>query len=411
MHPFFIFNLEIHFYQPNRPAMKPLIFIPFYLLCLSLAGQSASHDSLIQATVEKYRAHQSLSYTIDYTMKFFDSDEPIHLQSEVFLIRSANDTIFKGSFLYGRQDSVNHYYKYYHPESLYIIDVKHQKITSYDASLQQTSPIHGNIDGNVLRVNFFEPERLLKKLQNTDNTWSATDSAHFLNIHIRYPDDEDFHGKEEHIYIDKNTLTIPIITYQAKYEDQIQQNRWHLKDMTFDRIGEADLAAKVAPYMSTLPVEKYQPRTEADLKLMENGTPAPPLTGHWYPDYTQSAEAPWEKITILDFWYTSCMPCIKTIPHLNRLQEKYSDHLQIIGVNPIEKKEKDSERIARFLQRTPMDYPILFPDEIPAVYNIKAYPTLYILDAQGIVRFSKIGHSEDTFEELDKVISELIQSR
>ena len=181
--------------------------------------------------------------------------------------------------------------------------------------------------------------------------------------------------------------------------------------MAFDQITAADLETKVTPYMQAFEKEAYKPRTEEDFKLLDNGTQAPALSGKWYPDYTTTTELKGGKFLLLDFWYTSCMPCIKTIPHLNRLQEKYKDQLQIIGVNPIENQEKDSERIARFLQRTPMDYPILLPDVIPAAYNIKAYPTLYILDDQGIVRFSKIGHSEDTFEELDKVLGELLEVR
>jgi thiol-disulfide isomerase/thioredoxin len=395
----------------NRFAMKRFLFVPILISWFSLAGQTALQDSMIKATVAKYKAHQSLSFVIDYTMKFFDSDEPISFQSEVFLIKSSADTIFKGSFLYERKDSSNHYLKYYQPADLYIIDVKKEKITSFDASKQQTSPIHGNIDGNVLKVYFFEPDRLLRKLSNPENTFSVTDTAHFLKMHFKFPDDEDFHGKEEAVYIDKNTLTIPRITYQARYQDQIQQNQWQLHHMAFDQITEADLAAQVAPYMQAFEKEAYKPRTEEDFKLLDNGTQAPALSGKWYPDYTTTTELKGEKFLLLDFWYTSCMPCIKTIPHLNRLQEKYRDQLQIIGVNPIENQEKDSERIARFLQRTPMDYPILLPDEIPAAYNIKAYPTLYILDGQGVVQFSKVGHSEDTFEELDKVFSELLEKR
>lgn len=44
-----------------------------------------------------------------------------------------------------------------------------------------------------------------------------------------------------------------------------------------------------------------------------------------------------EKITILEFWATWCVPCIAAMPHLSELAEKYTDVANVIAVNVMER--------------------------------------------------------------------------
>ncbi len=39
------------------------------------------------------------------------------------------------------------------------------------------------------------------------------------------------------------------------------------------------------------------------------------------------------KVVVLDFWATYCPPCLEEIPHLNELQAKYGENLQIVGLH------------------------------------------------------------------------------
>ena len=45
------------------------------------------------------------------------------------------------------------------------------------------------------------------------------------------------------------------------------------------------------------------------------------------------------KVTVLNFWYTDCGPCVTEIPYFNAMQEKYSEELKVLiihRVNPSE---------------------------------------------------------------------------
>jgi thiol-disulfide isomerase/thioredoxin len=39
------------------------------------------------------------------------------------------------------------------------------------------------------------------------------------------------------------------------------------------------------------------------------------------------------RVYVIEFWATWCPPCLRSIPHLSALQQKYSDTLTIVGVN------------------------------------------------------------------------------
>lgn len=388
--------------------MKKIPILPFLFFCFQLFGQSGDNNQLINDVIEKYKSHTSISYDIEYKIKYFDGETPLYITSKVDILKSKTDSIFKGTFAYNRQDSLNNTIKYYQPEKLYVIDLNKQLVTTFNAAENQTFPVTGNMDGSVLETYFLTIDRLHQKLNKAENKQSYLDTADFLKITINYPDDEDFYDCEESIYINKTTKTITKRTYQAKYKDQIQKNHWLINNIVFDRLKNSDFENRVGKYLETFKTEEYKPLTEADYKLLNNGTIAPTLTGKLFPDYEKLVQPGNDRILILDFWYTSCMPCVKTIPHLNRLKEKYSDKIDILGINPVENQEKHKEKITNFLKQTPMDYPILIVEKVPEAYNIRAYPTLYVLDKEGKVRFSKLGLSENIYEELDTILNELI---
>ncbi len=391
--------------------MRRILTLLFLLFCFQVFGQTAENKKLVDDVIKKYNAHKSMSYNIAYMIKYFDDKEPFYINSTVQILKAEKDSIFKAKFVYNRADSFVNFVKYYNPGKLFVIDLKKKMITRFDATQKQISPITGSADGRVLDVYFGKIERLQKKINNPQNSVSYLDLADHLQINIKYPDDEEYHGREEAVFINKTTKAIDKITYEAKYNDQIQQNHWILSNISFDKIQNSDLEKRVAPYFKNYKTEDFKPAPKDHYKLLENEMVAPLLAGKFYPDYKKEVEIGFDKITIFDFWYTSCLPCIKAIPHLNKLKEKYGDKIDIIGINATEKTEKQKDKIDAFLKRTPMNYPILLVDKIPVQYNIQSYPTLYILDKNGKVKFSKAGFTDNMYEELDTILEALIKDQ
>jgi thiol-disulfide isomerase/thioredoxin len=85
------------------------------------------------------------------------------------------------------------------------------------------------------------------------------------------------------------------------------------------------------------------------------------------------------KVTLVNFWATWCPPCRAEIPDLIALQEKYRDHLQIIGIS---EDEDGPEPVKRFAARYGINYPLVMvtPELLKVFSGVYALPTTFVLD-------------------------------
>lgn len=110
------------------------------------------------------------------------------------------------------------------------------------------------------------------------------------------------------------------------------------------------------------------------------------------------------QLVLLDFFYKSCFPCMKALPVLQSLHEKYgSSGLKVIGIDPYDRPKEMEE----FLQKRGVTYEIVFSDKLlPATYHVQGYPTMYLLDEAGKIIHAHTGIGEPTESTLEKVILE-----
>lgn len=386
----------------------------FFLLYIgsSAAAQTVEDKALINEIIQKYNSHKSMAFDINYMMKFFDDEKPIHLDSSVKIERDLDDKAFRSKFAYTRNDSMFQLIKYYDAQNLYIIEHNNKKITKFNTKKKETFPITGNIDGRVIDVYFSKISKVPAAINNPKNTKTYIDSANYIIVKLQFPnkENEDYYDEIEEFFFNKEQKVIDKITYSVKYKDQIQNNQWLLSNITFDAFTSTDLQQNLQQYFNTYTLEDYKPLPEEDYKLLPNKSKAPEIKGFLYPNYTKETDLTFDKIKIIDFWYTSCMPCIQAIPALNQIQEEFKDYVDVLGVNPMETKVKDQERIEKFLKRTPINYDILLVDgAIPKAYNVRAYPTIYIIGTDGKIKYSAMGYSESLHKELNKELKKMIK--
>jgi thiol-disulfide isomerase/thioredoxin len=96
------------------------------------------------------------------------------------------------------------------------------------------------------------------------------------------------------------------------------------------------------------------------------------------------------KVVIVNFWATWCPPCRAEIPDLVALQEKYRDHLQVIGVS---QDEAPPDVVRKFAADHRMNYPIVMstPELEKMFPGISALPTSFIIDKQSRVVQKHVG--------------------
>ena len=99
------------------------------------------------------------------------------------------------------------------------------------------------------------------------------------------------------------------------------------------------------------------------------------------------------KVVLVNFWATWCPPCRKEMPSMNRLAEKLAGKpFAILGVDAGE----SAEEVWAFLRQVPVNFPILLDEEGSSLkpWQVFVFPTSYIIDKQGRLRFGLVGSIE-----------------
>jgi len=126
------------------------------------------------------------------------------------------------------------------------------------------------------------------------------------------------------------------------------------------------------------------------LRFFRNPAAAPVFTARDLDGHEVSSASLRGKVVLVNFWATWCPPCRAEIPDLVRLQEKYRDRLQIIGVS---EDESGPEVVRRFAADHQVNYPIVMTTpEIEKMFpGISALPTSFLIDRDSRIVQKHVG--------------------
>ncbi|WP_258103110.1 TlpA disulfide reductase family protein [Marinoscillum sp. MHG1-6] len=107
------------------------------------------------------------------------------------------------------------------------------------------------------------------------------------------------------------------------------------------------------------------------------------------------------KVVVLNFWFTSCRPCVMEMPELNEVVENYSDKEVIFlafanDIGPV---------VTKFIERRPFDY-TLIPGHMTKTINlgITIFPTHIVLNRDGMITEKLLGYQEGIGQKLSQII-------
>jgi thiol-disulfide isomerase/thioredoxin len=116
------------------------------------------------------------------------------------------------------------------------------------------------------------------------------------------------------------------------------------------------------------------------------------------------------KVVLFDFWTYTCINWLRTLPYVRAWAEKYQNHgVVVIGVHSPEFSfEHDLENVRRAARDMRVDYPIAIDNDF-AIWQALTnhyWPALYLVDAQGRIRYHHFG--EGAYELSEMMLQHLL---
>jgi thiol-disulfide isomerase/thioredoxin len=107
------------------------------------------------------------------------------------------------------------------------------------------------------------------------------------------------------------------------------------------------------------------------------------------------------KILFLNFWQTTCPPCIEELPDYMAFIEDQPDDVTWLTVNV----EEDPQTIREFFAAYDLfGIPVVLdPESLTRyAYGVFAFPVSFVIDEEGVVRYVKIGQM--SYDEMTEIV-------
>ena len=117
-----------------------------------------------------------------------------------------------------------------------------------------------------------------------------------------------------------------------------------------------------------------------------------------------------KNIVMLDFWATTCGPCVQEMPILAEVARQFSDQGVVFCALNL---GEDAETIRRFLEELDLDITVgLDPDgSAGRAYGLQGIPTLVLINKETIVQAVHVGYRPDIKEILTEQLPLLLEGK
>ena len=143
----------------------------------------------------------------------------------------------------------------------------------------------------------------------------------------------------------------------------------------------------------------------------ESKAVAPELSnGAWINSEPLTLKSLHGRVVLIEFWTFACYNCRNTLPTVIKWDSQYRDKgLTIIGVHtPESDLESNLNDVRREVAELGIKYPVVTDNDYSTwkLYKVEAWPTLFLLDKQGRVRWTHVG--EGYYDQTEEVIKKLL---
>lgn len=113
------------------------------------------------------------------------------------------------------------------------------------------------------------------------------------------------------------------------------------------------------------------------------------------------------QVVVLDFWASWCVPCRRSFPWLDAMQQKYADDgLVVIGVNV----DTEPDSAASFLEEFPVGFRIVEDRDadLATRYELLAMPSSFVIGRDGEIVAKHLGFRVAEIDDYEGVLRQAL---
>jgi peroxiredoxin len=385
-----------------------MAFFLFLSGCAS-TGQVKTEAFALLTTVDRRLAeHPSRSFTQHYAMKFMTEEDTTHSVYDVTLQKLEDD-----EFGYRIHGDSQGFHVGYDGTDGWMGSLEDSSVTVFREKDNPRQFIQGTFVSNarfphvagIRRFTGLVDREKPDAIVVTDDQFEGQRAR---TIEVRREVDEDIPLQIRRITV-RLSDTIPVrITEEMHISDPmgmlLQYRDTWIENLELDPVIPAGFFS-VTSLPDYVRVKDYvEPSAEERLPLQAD-TLAPDFTAAVNEGDSLRLTDLRGKIVFMDFWYVGCHPCQLAVPAIEKMYEEFGRDGDVVflGVNPVDK--KDDSFLKKFLASRGVKYKILLADRsVPEAYGVTGYPTFFIIDREGVIRWSAVGYAEGYEEEFRKAL-------
>ena len=151
----------------------------------------------------------------------------------------------------------------------------------------------------------------------------------------------------------------------------------------------------------------------AEYKSSESAVASELAPGDWINSEPLKLKDLRGRVVLIEFWTFGCINCRNSLPFVESWHDRYRDKgLIVIGVHSPEfDEERKVENLRREVASLGIMYPVVSDNDYQTwnAYNVEAWPTLFLLDKQGRIRWRHVG--EGGYDEAERLIQKLLAEK
>ncbi len=180
---------------------------------------------------------------------------------------------------------------------------------------------------------------------------------------------------ENTIYVNENWEPISSIEYIEQYRFVKHEKAIYQK--------EDQYAIKLEPLTDPLKLKMFTENSERFTKVYDlDKKPVPAFELTTIEGETFTAESLKGKVVVLSFWFIGCPPCIREMPELNTIVDKYEGNEEVVFLSY---SLDEAESLKNFLTKKTFKFHIADKNHDMTAFNVAGYPTNFIIDQNGVV--------------------------